>query len=295
MSDYPTPETLSHQSLAPILDKLHVLLENLPNQLPSKPVNGPDASHYASLVGYQPDEDLVELTGSKAGALNMHLERLFGHAARSMGDGTLLILERGPSVCALYYILYKHCNKYPNDNMLKKWVIDVVKGAEKVYNTHQINHLKEHNFDAFQDAVSSSLAGSLGAQLEASESSKSSSSQPSKLPNSNLQAMFSDTGLVTRQGTLNLAPLQAAGKKAKAKDTKKFQNSVDHIIMRLICVRGLVPNILDSREWKELMNKLNDVYKPSSSDVFRDKYIPQEAVFVRNIQMELLKNKENLI
>jgi hypothetical protein len=44
---------------------------------------------------------------------------------------------------------------------------------------------------------------------------------------------------------------------------KKFQNSVDHIIMRLICVRGLVPNLIDSPEWKELMNKLNGIYKPS--------------------------------
>ena len=42
MSDYPSPETLSHQDLGLILNKLRLLLENLPNQLPSKPVNGPD-------------------------------------------------------------------------------------------------------------------------------------------------------------------------------------------------------------------------------------------------------------
>jgi hypothetical protein len=49
MTDYPAPETLSHQDLSQILDKLRLLLENLPNQLPSKPVSGPDASQYASL------------------------------------------------------------------------------------------------------------------------------------------------------------------------------------------------------------------------------------------------------
>jgi hypothetical protein len=64
--------------------------------------------------------------------------------------------------------------------------------------------------------------------------------------------------------------------------------------MRLICVRGLVPNVLDSPEWKELMNKLNGTYKPSSSDAFRDSFIPQEAVFVQNKQIELLKAEEDL-
>lgn len=64
--------------------------------------------------------------------------------------------------------------------------------------------------------------------------------------------------------------------------------------MQLVCVRGLVPNILDSLEWKELMNKLNGIYKPSSSDLFCDTFIPQEAVFVRSKQIELLKAEEDL-
>ena len=86
MTDYPAPETLSCQDLGPILDKLQLLLENLPKQLPSKPVSGPDASRYVSLVSFQPDEEFLEMTGSRAGALNMHHEHLFGHAARSSGD-----------------------------------------------------------------------------------------------------------------------------------------------------------------------------------------------------------------
>ena len=57
----PTPETLSHQDLGPILDKLQLLLENLPNQLPSKPVSGPDASRYVLLDGLS-DEDVVNQT-----------------------------------------------------------------------------------------------------------------------------------------------------------------------------------------------------------------------------------------
>jgi hypothetical protein len=71
MSDYAAPETLSHQDLNLILDKLPLLLDNLPNQLPSKPVNGPDASQYVSFVGFQPDDELIQMTGSKVGALNV--------------------------------------------------------------------------------------------------------------------------------------------------------------------------------------------------------------------------------
>lgn len=64
--------------------------------------------------------------------------------------------------------------------------------------------------------------------------------------------------------------------------------------MRLICVRGLVPNVIDSPEWKELMHKLNGQYKPSSSDMFRDNYIPKEASLVRRKQLDILKREENL-
>jgi len=64
--------------------------------------------------------------------------------------------------------------------------------------------------------------------------------------------------------------------------------------MRLICVCGLVPNIVDSPEWKELMQKLNGTYRPSSSDLFRDTFIPQEAVFVQSKQIKLLKAEEDL-
>jgi hypothetical protein len=85
-----------------------------------------------------------------------------------------------------------------------------------------------------------------------------------------------------------------AGKKQKAEAQKAYQAKVDHIIMRLICVRGLVPHILDSPEWKELMRTLNGQYHPTSSDLFEQKFIPQEAVYVREKQIELLKKEHNL-
>ena len=68
----------------------------------------------------------------------MHLKCVFGHAARSTGDGILPILERGPAICAVHDILSNYCNESQNDIMLKKWAIDITKGAEKVYNIHSV-------------------------------------------------------------------------------------------------------------------------------------------------------------
>jgi len=51
------------------------------------------------------------MMGSKAGALNMHLECVFGHAARSTGDGILPILGRGPAICAIHDILKDYCGR----------------------------------------------------------------------------------------------------------------------------------------------------------------------------------------
>lgn len=99
---------------------------------------------------------------------------------------------------------------------------------------------------------------------------------------------------VKGQGTLDLGMYRACGKKDKDEQQKLFQAKVDHVIMRLICVRGLIPHIIDSPEWKELMGLLNGVYHPTPSDAFSDKHIPSEAVFVREKQIEILRKIDNL-
>jgi hypothetical protein len=62
--------------------------------------------------------------------------------------------------------------------------------------------------------------------------------------------------------------------------------NVDHVIIWLICVRGLVPNVLDSPEWKELMDLLNLDYHPTSATSFADVHIPCEGVFVCGEQIK---------
>jgi hypothetical protein len=83
------------------------------------------------------------------------------------------------------------------------------------------------------------------------------------------------------------------GRKVKRREEReRTQQLVDHLIMQLICVRGLVPNILDSPEWKELMRILN--INPTSAETFSNKIIPKEAAFVRKEQLKVLQESENI-
>ena len=85
-----------------------------------------------------------------------------------------------------------------------------------------------------------------------------------------------------------------AGKKLLTKKRSEMQADlqlrVDHCIMRLICMRGLVPNIIDSPEWKELLTTLNPDIHTTSSSTFVDKHIPKEAVLVHGLQEDHIRN-----
>jgi hypothetical protein len=96
------------------------------------------------------------------------------------------------------------------------------------------------------------------------------------------------------QNTLNMADLRETGKRVKEEACQLFQDKVDHVIMCLICVRGLVPHVIESPEWKELMGLLSDSYHPTSATTFADKHIPREAVYVREKQIKALRMINNL-
>jgi hypothetical protein len=84
------------------------------------------------------------------------------------------------------------------------------------------------------------------------------------------------------------------GKAKKRQESDRTQQLADHLIMQLICVRGIVPNVLDCPEWKELMHVLNPNYNPTSSQTFSNKIIPKEAAFVRKEQLKVLQESENI-
>ncbi|KAJ3870616.1 hypothetical protein F5051DRAFT_434495, partial [Lentinula edodes] len=75
---------------------------------------------------------------------------------------------------------------------------------------------------------------------------------------------------------------------------KELQTRLDHCIMKLICVCGLVPNILDSDEWQEFMSIASPKYKVTLLSTFRDKHIPREAAHVHQETVKILRNHHNL-
>jgi hypothetical protein len=136
-------------------------------------------------------------------------------------------------------------------------------------------YLQVNDIDLWKEALKESGQGSLGAQIDEELELE----PPLKKP---------------KQGKLDLGTLHQTGQKNKEEQLQLYQNKVDHIIMRLICVRGLVPNIVDSDEWKELMNLLNGAYQPTSADTFATKHIPREAVYVQQKQNDILRTINNL-
>jgi hypothetical protein len=67
--------------------------------------------------------------------LGEQLEGIFGWNAQTSEDGIIPILERGKAICALHPILKEYHEKFPDNNVLKKWVHDVMAGAEKAFMT----------------------------------------------------------------------------------------------------------------------------------------------------------------
>ena len=154
--------------------------------------------------------------------------------------------------------------------------------------------LKEKFPELYQEAVELLSAQSLSAKLEeltGADSDLTASASRDSMPSGSAPPPAKK---LKGQATLDVSQLQGAGKKKKEEARKTFQLKVDHIIMRLICVRGLVPNVIDSSEWKELMETLNPDYHPTSSSTFSHDLIPKEAAYVRGQQIEHLKLQKNL-
>jgi hypothetical protein len=132
---YPPPEKASPDEIGNILGKLEVLLTDLPSQLP----RGDDFdSKYGAFLAFALDEDILEKTGDEVATLGEQLEHAFGWRSRTTGDNIIPIVERGEAICALHSILVDFYARFPDNNVLKKWIIDVTLGAEKVFDTHRV-------------------------------------------------------------------------------------------------------------------------------------------------------------
>ncbi len=146
--------------------------------------------------------------------------------------------------------------------------------------------LREWDHALADEAVNACSDSSLGARLEGIREISQ--------PRFDLNGSHPSKPAAIKQVTLPLSSLKAAGQKRKAEAQERLQIDVDLLIVRLICTCGLVPNILDSPEWKELMHKLNAGYHATSRSVFEDKLIPAQAAWVRKKDIETLSKEDSL-
>ena len=131
-------EHLSHEDFrCHFLDRLKLLIENLPWQLP---VKTEAESVFATFLAFRIDPDLLELMGCEVSALSEQLKRVFGWNAwtTSTGDGIVSITERGNGVCAMHKVLRDFWERHLENSVLRKWIFDVLKGVEKAYKVYNL-------------------------------------------------------------------------------------------------------------------------------------------------------------
>ncbi|KAI8992852.1 hypothetical protein BD414DRAFT_521402, partial [Trametes punicea] len=134
-----------------------------------------------------------------------------------------------------------------------------------------------------QEAMSSGDAVG-GASTRAGKSSSGRSQSGASMAASGVLA--NRAGSQPKQMTLGGSVLATGREELKTK--------LDFHIVKLICVRGLVPNTIDSQEWKDFMLAANPRYKPTSSSTFADVHIPAEAAKIRILQIKFLQQQTHL-
>jgi hypothetical protein len=134
---FPDADQIPAEEFPHVLDTLQHLLMKLPSALPQKTWDDSQFSSFRNL-SQLPPEILAE-TEDEASTVSNMLKNAFGWATRSGadgGDGVLVISERGLPIMALATFLHHWISKYPHNEVLKKWVVDIARGAERVYVNH---------------------------------------------------------------------------------------------------------------------------------------------------------------
>ena len=113
------------------LQWLNTLLRNLPDN-PNLPSPLPQRSQYP-FRNFVIPQDYIEKTESELGGLNEAFKSIFGWQTRTTGDGIIEIKERGPGIEGIVVVFQRYLEKYPGDQVLEKWLDDIIQGAEQVY------------------------------------------------------------------------------------------------------------------------------------------------------------------
>jgi hypothetical protein len=104
------------------LDRLQILLNNLPIPLPT-------SFAMYDFIYFSPDPEAVELYGSEEAALNNVLEATFAPKGRKVGPCPFELLEKGPGLVAVVEVLRDVLTKCPTSAIMAKWVEDLTQAA----------------------------------------------------------------------------------------------------------------------------------------------------------------------
>ncbi|KAJ7820574.1 hypothetical protein B0H14DRAFT_2833546 [Mycena olivaceomarginata] len=123
---YAPANTISDAEFDQALAHLEPLLFNLPSDLPLKDARESTFAVFCPASRFVLDEKYFSLTECEVSTLSEMLKR-------STGDGIVNIAEQGPAICAVHTVLRDFYVRHPGNNVLRKWVLDIIAGAEKVY------------------------------------------------------------------------------------------------------------------------------------------------------------------
>lgn len=83
-------------------------------------------------------------------------------------------------------------------------------------------------------------------------------------------------------------------KQGRQKKANTLKVSLDHAILRLICVGGIPPSKVDLPEWKDMWQIGNPEYKPVSRSTLEDSQIPKEAAWIKEQMKAVVSEMEDL-
>ena len=149
-----------------------------------------------------------------------------------------------------------------------------------------------------------SLGGKVGVLPDPDKAARDVSSAPSlATKRARLDDVPADH-LASKQASLPLVSPGSSDDKLKqttidtgavAAGRKELRSKLNHLVLKLICVRGLVPDLIDSTEWREfVLEATKGRYESASSTTFLTSYIPSEASHIRKLQYQRLQTLRNL-
>lgn len=73
-----------------------------------------------------------------------------------------------------------------------------------------------------------------------------------------------------------------------------LKDQLDFDVLKLICIGGIPPTKVDSKEWKTMWKHGNPDYEPASCAVLTESQIPNEAARIEDLQLKHLHTCDNL-